>query len=35
MKDDDEFKWFPTHWKVIFGVLVVALAIYLYIVGVC
>lgn len=35
MKDDDEFKWFQTHWKVIFGVLVVELAIYLYIVGVC
>lgn len=35
MKDDDEFKFFPTHWKVIFGVLVVALVIYLYIVGIC
>lgn len=31
MKDDDDFKFFPTHWKVIFVVLV----IYLYVVGVC
>lgn len=35
MKDDDDFKFFPTHWKVIFGVLVVALVIYFYIVGIC
>ena len=35
MKNDDDFKWFPTHWKVIFGVLIVALAVYLYVVGVC
>lgn len=34
MKDDDnDFNWFPTHWKVIFGVLVVALVIYFRIVG--
>lgn len=33
MKDDNDFKWFPTKWKVIFAVLIVALVIYFHIVG--
>lgn len=35
MKDDNEFKWFPTKWKVIFAVFGIALAIYMYIISIC
>lgn len=35
MKNDDDFDWFPLKWRIIFGVMLVALAIYLYVVGVC
>lgn len=33
MKDDDDFKFFPTKWRIIFAVLIVALVIYFHIVG--
>lgn len=33
MKDDDDFKWFPTKWRIIFALLIVALVIYFHIVG--